>query len=210
MPYRGRTGGPGRPAPWPRPPAADAAAPPASCNANVHQRRSAPNEPPQSHAAGRRPWLCLPRHPGPAPAPPPPSPPRPPAPDRRPTAAQPCSEDELLVSGSRLRPARQAPPRRSRPPRGQGRHHQPSPDPGLVEQPPPGQHRPRYRLPLRRPRRRQPCRRTSHPPAGRRPWAGEFGAAGPHRWRRLAFLSGPHRPGQRQPGRAGACGLAGP
>ena len=40
MPNRGRTGGPGRPAPWPRPPAVAAAAPPASCNANAHQPRS--------------------------------------------------------------------------------------------------------------------------------------------------------------------------
>ena len=38
----------------------------------------------------------------------------------------------------------------------------------------------------------------------------ELGAAGPHRWGRLAFLPGPHRPGQRPPGRPGACGLAGP
>ena len=37
MPSRGRTARPGRPAPWPRPPAVAAAAPPASCNANAHR-----------------------------------------------------------------------------------------------------------------------------------------------------------------------------
>ena len=37
MPNRGRTASPGRPAPWPRPPAVAAAAPPASCNASAHR-----------------------------------------------------------------------------------------------------------------------------------------------------------------------------
>jgi Protein of unknown function (DUF2637) len=78
-PTRGRTANPGRPAPWPRPPAAAAAAPPPSCNANAHQLRSPPDEPPQCGPARRRPRLCLPGHPGAAPAPPPPPPPRPPA-----------------------------------------------------------------------------------------------------------------------------------
>ena len=42
MPNRGRTASPGRPAPWPRPPAVAAAAPPASCNASAHRLRSTP------------------------------------------------------------------------------------------------------------------------------------------------------------------------
>ena len=41
MPSRGRTGGPGRPGPWPRPPAVAAAAPPASCNASATRPGSA-------------------------------------------------------------------------------------------------------------------------------------------------------------------------
>ena len=45
---------------------------------------------------------------------------------------------------------------------------------------------------------------------GRRTRPGKFGAAGPHRWRRVAFLSGPHRPGQRPPAGPGAGGLARP
>jgi Bifunctional DNA primase/polymerase, N-terminal/Protein of unknown function (DUF2637) len=69
---RRRTSGPGRPGRWPRLPAVAAAAPPASCNASAHQLGSAPNEPPQCGSAGRRPRLCLPGHPGPAPALPPP------------------------------------------------------------------------------------------------------------------------------------------
>ena len=84
MPSRGPTASPGRPAPWPRPPAAAAAAPPASCNANAHRPRSTPREPAQLAVARRRPWLCLPRHPGAAPALPPPPPQRPPAGHRRP------------------------------------------------------------------------------------------------------------------------------
>ena len=43
---------------------------------------------PQLAAARRRPWLCLPRHPGPAPALPPPPPQRPPAGHRRPPSAR--------------------------------------------------------------------------------------------------------------------------
>jgi hypothetical protein len=51
-------------------------------------------------------------------------------------------------------------------------------------------------------------------PTPSEPWQrarpGELGAAGSDwRWR-LAFLSGPDRPGQRPPARLGACGLAGP
>ncbi len=55
MPNRGRTASPGRPAPWPRPPAAAAAAPPASCNASAHRLRSAPNEPAQLACCGTPP-----------------------------------------------------------------------------------------------------------------------------------------------------------
>ena len=84
MPSRGRTASPGRPAPWPRPPAVAAAAPPASCNATAHRAEDAPREPAPLAAARRRPRLCLPRHPGPAPALPPPPPRRPPAGSRRP------------------------------------------------------------------------------------------------------------------------------
>jgi hypothetical protein len=47
----GQTASPGRPAPWPRPPAAAAAAPPASCNASPHRPRSPPHEPAESAAA---------------------------------------------------------------------------------------------------------------------------------------------------------------
>ena len=53
--------------------------------------------------------------------------------------------ERLLVSGSGLRPARQASPWQPGPPRRQGRHHQPGPGPGLVDPPPPGQHRPGHR-----------------------------------------------------------------
>ena len=49
------------------------------------------------------------------------------------------------MSGSGLRPARQAPPGQPGPPRAQGRDHQPSPGAGLVDPPPPGQHRPGHR-----------------------------------------------------------------
>ena len=163
---------------------------------------------PQLAAARRRPWLCLPRHPGPAPALPPPPPRRPPAGSRRPPSLR--WQGRLLVSGSGLRPGRQAPPGQPGPPRGQGRHLQPGPGPGLVDPPPPGQHRPGHRPPLRRPGRRRPRRRPGHPDAGRRPWPAELRAAGPHRRGWLALLPGPHRPRQRPPGRAGACGLAGP
>jgi hypothetical protein len=47
----GRTASPGRPAPWPRLPAAAAAAPPASCNASPHRPQSPPHEPAESAAA---------------------------------------------------------------------------------------------------------------------------------------------------------------
>jgi hypothetical protein len=114
------------------------------------------------------------------------------------------------MSGSGLRPARQAPPGQPGPPRGQGRHHQPSPGVGLVDPSPPGQHRPGHWPPLRRPGCRRPRRPRSHADAGRRAWPAQLGAAGPH-WRgRLALLPGPHRPRQRPPSRPGACGLAGP
>jgi hypothetical protein len=110
----------GPPAPWPRLPAVAAAAPPPSCNANGPRRRRTLGEPPQLAAAGRGAWLCLPRHPGGAPAPPPPPPKRPPASHWRPAAFG--GEDGLLVSRSGLRPARQAPHGQPGPPRGQRRH----------------------------------------------------------------------------------------
>jgi hypothetical protein len=166
MPNHGRRASPGRPAPWPRPPVAAAAAPPASCNASAHHYRSTDSEPAQPAVAGCCAWLCLPRHPGPAPAQPPPPPRRPPAGNRRPPAR---GGDRLFVSGSGLRPTRQAPPRQPRAPRRQGRHHQPGPRAGLVDPPPPGQHRPRHRVPLRRPGRRRPRRRGRHPDPGRHP-----------------------------------------
>jgi Bifunctional DNA primase/polymerase, N-terminal/Protein of unknown function (DUF2637) len=65
---RGPTGRPGRLAPWPRPPAVAAAAPPASCNANAPRPRRTPGEPAPLAAARRRRGLCLPGHPGAAPA----------------------------------------------------------------------------------------------------------------------------------------------
>jgi hypothetical protein len=64
MPNRGRPANPGRPAAWPRPPAAAAAAPPASCNASAPRPWRTPGEPLQPAVARRRPRLCLPRHPG--------------------------------------------------------------------------------------------------------------------------------------------------
>jgi hypothetical protein len=79
MPNHGPTDRPGRPAPWPRPPAVAAAAPPASCNTTAHRSRSPPHEPAPLAVAGRRRWLCFSRHPRLAPALPPPPPRRPPA-----------------------------------------------------------------------------------------------------------------------------------
>ena len=105
--------------PWPRPPAVAAAAPPPFCNASAYRSRSAPGEPAHRAPARCCPWLCLPRHPGPAPALPPPPPRPPPAGTRRPSAS---GGDRLLVSGSRLQPGWQAPPGQPRPARGQGRH----------------------------------------------------------------------------------------
>ena len=62
-----------------------------------------------------------------------PSPPRRLAgPDRRRAAGEPGGGDGLLVSGSGLRPARQAPPWQPGAPRRQGRHHQPGTGAGLV------------------------------------------------------------------------------
>jgi Protein of unknown function (DUF2637) len=105
MPNRGRTANPGPRVAWPRPPAAAAAAPLRSCNATDHQPGSPPNEPAPLAVARRRPRLCLSRYPSAAPALPPPPPRRPPSRHRRPTAAQSGGEDEVLVSGSGLRPA---------------------------------------------------------------------------------------------------------
>src|SRR5512133_4157572 len=153
---RGRTDSPGPPAPWPRPPAVAAAAPPPSCNATVHRARSRLCEPAQVAVARRRRVLCLPGHPGAAAALSPSPPRRHPAGWRHPSAD---ARGRLLVSGSGLRPACQASPGQPGPPWGQGRHHQPSPSVGLVDPPPPGQHRPRHRALLRRPGRRRPRRR---------------------------------------------------
>jgi hypothetical protein len=119
MPSRGPMARPGRPAPWPRRPAAAAAAPPASCNANAHRLRRIPGEPPQMAAAGGGAWLCLPRHPGAAPAPSPPPPWQPPASHWRPPA---WGGVGLFVSGSGLRPACQASLGLTGPPWGQRRH----------------------------------------------------------------------------------------
>ena len=113
-----------------------------------------------------------------------------------------CGGDRLLVSGSGLRPARQAPPGQPGPPRGQGRHHQPGPGPGLVDPPPPGQHRPGHRPPLRRPGRRRPRRRPGHPGAWPPPmacrargrWSAPVGVAGTTTWPRPASAT-PARPG---------------
>jgi hypothetical protein len=122
MPNRARTARPGPPAPWLKPLAVAAAAPPASCNTSVRQLRRRRREPAQFGLARCRAWLCLPGHPGPAPAPSPP-PPRPSGPERQPTAAAPgISRVGLLVSGSGLCPGWQAPARRPGAPRGQGRH----------------------------------------------------------------------------------------
>ena len=66
-----------------------------------------------------------------------------------------------------------------------------------MDPPPPGQHRPRHRPPLRRPGHRRPRRRPGHPGARGRAWPAQLGAAGPHRWGWLALLLGPHRPWQR-------------
>jgi hypothetical protein len=95
-------------------------------------------------------------------------------------------------------------------PTGQGRHHQSGPDPGLVDPPPPGQHRPGHRAPLRRPGRRRPRRRPGIRELATTQGLPELGAAGPHRRGWLALLPGPDRPRQRLPGRLSACGLAGP
>jgi hypothetical protein len=50
-----------------------------SCNASAPRQRRTLGEPPELAVTGRGAWLCLPRHPGAAPAPPPPPPWQPPA-----------------------------------------------------------------------------------------------------------------------------------
>ena len=187
MPNRGPMARPGRPALWPRLPAVAAAAPPASCNASAHRLRRISGEPPEMASAGRGAWLCLPRHPRPAPPLPPAPPNRPPAGPRPPTASD---QGRLLVSGSGLRPACQAPSGQPRPPRGHRHHDQSGPDPGLVGPPPPGQYRPGHRPHLRRPGHRRPRRRPRHPGVGARPWPAELGAVGSDRWGWLALLRG--------------------
>jgi hypothetical protein len=113
------------------------------------------------------------------------------------------------MSGSGLRPARQAPHWRLGPPRGEGRHHQSSPGAGLVDPPPSGQDWLGHRLPVRRPGRRRSRRRPGHPDSRRRAWREQLGAISPDRRRWLASLSGPDRPGQRPPTGSRACRLAG-
>ena len=96
--------------------------------------------------------------------------------DPRPIS-QPALADGLLVSGSGLRPGCQAPPGQPRPPRRQGRHHQPGPGAGLVDPPPPGQHRPGLRPPLRRPGPGRPSGAQAI-----RTLAAEHGLRAPGRW----------------------------
>jgi bifunctional DNA primase/polymerase-like protein len=178
-------------------------------NASAHQSGSTPSEPPQLAASGRRARLCLSGHPGAAPALPTPPPPRRAARHQRRTTRALRAGHGLLVSGSELRPGRQAPPGQPGPPRAQGRHHQSGPGAGLVDPTSPGQHRPGLRPPLRRPGRRRPHRRPGHPNLRRPACPPQLRAAGPDRWRRLASLSGPNRPRQQPPEGLGAGGLAG-
>jgi hypothetical protein len=84
-------------------------------DANVGAATGAPTDLRYSRCrAGRRSWLCLPRHPSAARTTPPP-PPRPPASRWGPAA---WGGVRLLVSGSGLRPGCQAPPGLAGPPRG--------------------------------------------------------------------------------------------
>ena len=155
-------------------------------------------------------WLCLPRHPGAAPALPPPPPPRPPARHRRRhsrtlrwgraarvgirAAASPPSTPWAAWSptGSRTPPTN-----RARVLAWWTRH--PQANIGLATG-----HRFDV-LDVDGPAGAQAIR-----DAGRRPWPAQLGAAGPDRRGRLALLPGPHRPRQRPSPRPRACGLAGP
>ena len=123
---------------------------------------------------------------------------------------QPTAGGRLLVSGSGLRPARQAPPGQPGPPRGQGRHQPTGPGswPGGPATPRPTSAWPPATASTSWTSTAPPAPRPSG--AGRRPWPAELRAAGPHRRGWLALLPGPHRPRQRPPAGPGACGLAGP
>ena len=210
-PAAGRTASPGRPAPWPRRPAAAAAAPPASCNASAQRSGSGPGEPAELAAARRRPRLCLPGHPGAAPALPPP-PPRAtsspsPATNRcrarrwgraarvgiRAAARSPSTPSARLVPHG----VKDATVNRARVLAWWTRH--PQANIGLATG------HPSTSWTSTAPPARQAIRDLAADA-----WPAELGAAGPDRRGRLALLPGPHRPRQRPPGRPGACGLAGP